>query len=390
MCEQIGLKANYANLAKKHGLDWRTVKKYEIGYEGKASTRKKPSKLDKYRKEIEDKIKISGVTVSGVYQFFLKKDREIGSYQNFNHYIKKNKIEVTKTKDIVHPRYETEYGEQLQFDWKEDLKLINKYGELFEFNIFSAILSASRLHCFVYSKTKRRQDVERCLVEVFKSIGGVTETALTDTMSSIINTRTKKFYPEFLQFCKDMGTKIKRCKVRSPQTKGKVEVSNKFVNWLKPYNGEFETEMDLIKIIKDIAKAANAKANGTTGVSPILLFNKEKEYLKSLPNHEILDFYSIGMKTAKVSNGFLVRHKGNEYSVPPTFAGKTVELEERENTLHIYHNKELISYHEIKVQKINYKPEDYSAGLKQLYCGSDDEISKQTEKNLKLFERICV
>ena len=99
-------------------------------------------------------------------------------------------------------------------------------------------------------------------------------------MSSIVNTRTKKFVPEFYQFCKDMDTVPRNCKVKHAETKGKVESQNRFAAWLVPYNGEFETELDLIKIIETINRAANTQINSTTGVAPILLFNKEKEYLR--------------------------------------------------------------------------------------------------------------
>lgn len=52
------LKPNYAELARKYNLDYRTVKKYHEGYEGKPRSRDKPSKLDKYRSVIESKLKI--------------------------------------------------------------------------------------------------------------------------------------------------------------------------------------------------------------------------------------------------------------------------------------------------------------------------------------------
>lgn len=74
------------------------------------------------------------------------------------------------------------------------------------------------------------------MVNVFKTIGGIPVHALTDHMSSIVNTKSKKFYPEFAHFSKDMGFIPKKCKVREPETKGKVESQNRFMDWLKPYN----------------------------------------------------------------------------------------------------------------------------------------------------------
>ena len=63
----------YAALGRKYGMDWRTVKKYHNGYEGRSDKRNKGSKLDEYRNEIKDKLAIKRITVQGVYQFMLKK-----------------------------------------------------------------------------------------------------------------------------------------------------------------------------------------------------------------------------------------------------------------------------------------------------------------------------
>ena len=71
--DNLGIKPNYAALARKYGMDWRTVKKYHEGYEGKPPTRNKGSKLDDYRDEITYKLTIRRITVKGVYEFMVKK-----------------------------------------------------------------------------------------------------------------------------------------------------------------------------------------------------------------------------------------------------------------------------------------------------------------------------
>lgn len=45
-------KPNYADLARKYGVDYRTVKKYHEGYKGKPRNRAKPSRLDQYKELI--------------------------------------------------------------------------------------------------------------------------------------------------------------------------------------------------------------------------------------------------------------------------------------------------------------------------------------------------
>lgn len=228
--------------------------------------------------------------------------------------------------------------------------MVSKHGELFEFNIFSATLSASRLHVFIYSKYKTRNDVQRCLIDTFKYIGGVTEELLTDNMSSIVDVKKCKFCKEFIAFAKDMGTQPKHCKVRHPYTKGKDESANRFMSWLVPYNHEFEDEEELIKIIKDINLKVNKQVNSTIGVAPIMLFNKEKEYLKPLPNNKILDEYYVSTIKVKVSNESLFYYKGIKYSVPIKFIDHTLDIQEDDHKLYVYYNKELITIHDISLK----------------------------------------
>ncbi len=213
----LNIKPNYSELQKIYHIDRRTIKKYDNGYNKSNLKRKPRSEISKIKDEIKEKLELPGTTISGVYQYF-KDNYKIGTYSNFYKYVKKENLK-TKINNKAHLRYETEYGEQLQFDWKEDIKMVSKQGELFEFNIFSATLGASRLHVFLYSKSKTRLDVQRCLVKTFEYIKGVPKEILTDNMSSIINNQTHKFCKEFIAFAKDMETIPKKCKARHPFTK---------------------------------------------------------------------------------------------------------------------------------------------------------------------------
>ena len=78
------IKPNFAELARKFDCDYRTVKKYYEGYEGKPKTRDKPSKLDQYGDLIESKLSIKGTSIRGVYEYMIDNDYEVGSYSNFS------------------------------------------------------------------------------------------------------------------------------------------------------------------------------------------------------------------------------------------------------------------------------------------------------------------
>lgn len=381
MSNTLNIKLNYSELSRKYKIDRRTIKKYNEGYEP-LKTRKKESKLDKLKDEIREKLELSGATIVGVYQYLLN-DHEIGTYSNFHKYVVKNKLKPKKTRQ-PNLRYETDYGKQLQFDWKEDIKMVNKHGEIFEFNIFTSTLSASRLHVFLYSKYKTRFDVQRCLIDTYKYIGGVTDEALTDNMSSIVDTKTHKFNKEFISFAKDIGTTPKNCKARHPYTKGKDESANRFMSWLIPYNHEFEDEKELIEIIKNINLKVNKQVNPTTGVAPIVLYNKEKEYLKPLPNNRILEEYYVSTIKVKVSNESLFYYKGIKYSVPIKFIDHTLDVQEDDNKLYVYYNKDLITIHDISLKKINYKEEHYVEGLQSILKNKNQsEIKELAKKNLE-------
>ena len=258
----------------------------------------------------------------------------------------------TEKDSQIHLRFETEMGKQLQFDWKGPIETLSKNNEEFTFYIFSSTLSASRFHIFIYSKFMTLESVERCLIETFQYINGVPKENLTDNMSSIVNYSTKQFIPEFKAFCKDMDTIPKKCKVQSPETKGKDESCNRFMKWLIPYNNEFEDENELISIIKKLNKQINSKINQTTEMPPVGLFRKEKEYLNPLPKQAIIEQYLDTMIPAKVSNGLLVYYKGSQYSVPKKYINRTVKLKEVDNKLFIHYNRNLIASHNISSKKL--------------------------------------
>lgn len=386
--ETLNIKPNYSELARIYECDRRTVKKYNDGYTKENIKRKKPSKLDEHKENIKSKLELPGATINGTYQYF-KKDNDIGTYSNFYKYVKKEKLKPQKN-NKAHLRFETEFGKQLQFDWKEDLQMISKHGEIFKFNIFSATLGASRLHVFLYSKNKTRIDVERCLVKTFEYIGGVPKEILTDNMSSIVNTQKHKFCNEFISFAKDMGTFAKNCKPRHPYTKGKDESANRFMSWLIPYNNEFEDEKELIEIIQKIKKEVNKQVDSTTGVAPIMLYEKEKEYLQPLPNKDIINQYSKDYVRVKISNESLFYYKGKRYSVPNKFINTHLDIQEDNNKLYVYYNKEMITMHEISEKNINYKKEHYIEGLSNILKNKEQaEIEKMAEENLKILDRLC-
>ena len=382
----MNIKPNYSELARQYNVDRRTVKKYYEGYDGKSKTRNKSSKLDKYNNQIVEKLSINGITVRGVYEYFVDQDYDIGTYSNFNKYIKTNNLKPKK-KISGHARFETPPGKQAQVDWKENLKLISKNGEGFIINVFSYKLGNSPYCYFEYRKNKLQQDLFECLISAFKFCGGIPKEILFDNMRTAADFSKdgRKVNNKLQAFADVLGFKVRLCQPRHAYTKRKVESANKFIEWILAYNYEFETEDDLIRLISKINSKVNSLPNQTTNIPPLLLFQKEKEYLSPLPSKFIIDSYMNYKMKCKVHKDSLINYCGNKYSVPPKYIGKTVTVKCPNQKLHIYFNTELVTIHQLSDKNTNYKLEDYKELLKNSIPNADD-LETLALENLKYFD----
>ncbi len=106
----IHTKPNYAALAKQYNYDYRTVKRY---YEGGIS----------------------------------------------------NKLPLSKKATI---RVETTPGLSAQVDWKENLKLVNKFGEVISCNIFLYVLGYSKIKYLELTFNHSQTTLFRCLTNAFQ------------------------------------------------------------------------------------------------------------------------------------------------------------------------------------------------------------------------------
>lgn len=391
--KELDIKPNFSALAREYGYDRHTVKKY-YDNDGvpKRKSVDKPSKWDPFYDEVETLMNKRNVSKKGVYMYLLNKygDKIPGTYNGFKSYTLRKGISL-KTSAKAHVLYEVEPGKQLHLDWKENLKIHLKDKTEITFNVFTATLGYSREHVFVYSSTKTTDDFIRCMVETVKRLGGVSEEALTDNMSAIVtnNGRNKTVNPRVTQLFKDLNCELRLCKVKTPETKGKDENSNKFVKWIYPYDYALESEDDLIKTIEHtICSQCNQQSNSHTKMPPAMLFKKEKEYLKPIPSKVLLDSYVEEHYRQEVPSTLLVQYKGNKYSVPSDYTGKRVDIYPVGDSIYIYFNKNLITKHNITQNSINYSKNHYYEGLSKNIKSKDVNIEEMAENNLdelKLF-----
>lgn len=392
--DDFHIKPNYSDLARKYKIDRHTVKKYHIN--GKIPERKKvnrKSKWDQYYDEILSLMALPSTTKMSVFQslYYQHNGALPGDYSSFKAYTWRKNLTCHKTDDTPHVRYETAPGEQLQCDWKEKLHTHSKDGTLYEYNVFSATLGYSREHVFIYSRGKTSEDFMRCLLETFKRIGGKTKTVKTDNMSAVVSFQggERKIHPIIKSFFDDLEVRLELCDVRTPETKGKCESANRFVNWIRAFDYQISNEEQLISVIEGhITSQCNSTVNQSTGIPPAKLFLKEKDRLLPLGNKILLENYIREHKRQKVPSTLLVGYKSSQYSVPKKYIGKVVDIYAISDQLYIYHNSSLITVHSISQNRINYKNEHYKEALAARLKNNEDNINETAQKNLSRLNQL--
>ena len=149
-----------------------------------------------------------------------------------------------------------------------------------------------------------------------------------------------------------------------------------------PYEGEFETEDGLVSILERINKKVCERVCDETGVPPVLLFQKEKEYLQPLPSEKIIGSYLSHDRQTTVRKDSMVTYMKRKYSVPAEYIGKPVRIKVSDGSLFVYYSTDLIATHRISDRRLNYQKDHYAQLLKG--CGiKADDIEMPAQKNLR-------
>ena len=182
------LEPNYAQLARRYQCDYRTVKRYFESDGTLKERRKIPSKLDDYKKIIEEKLEMS-CTYMSIFKFILKRGY-VGKYTILREFARSIKIDKTNKATI---RFETNPGLQAQVDWKERLSMTSRQGELFEINIFLMLLGFSRMKYLQLTLDRNQDTLKSALIDGFKYYQGIPKEILFDNMKTVVDQSRSNF-----------------------------------------------------------------------------------------------------------------------------------------------------------------------------------------------------
>lgn len=395
--EVCQIKPNYSQLARELGVDRRTVKKYYHGYQ-KPIHRNKQSKISDYHDIIKTLLSEDSIQVfhymkhlwqylvdnhdfplkEGTLRNYIRKQPEFFAYFKRRRHTKKN---------VTHLRFETEPGQQLQIDWKENMRFKTSDGKELDINVFVAVLGYSRYSTYHVTLNRKQTTLFTVLNDTFEKIGGIPKELLTDNMKTVMDqSRTAyqkgKINAEFERFSKDYGFGVKNCIAFRANTKGKVESQMKLLDEIDAYQGKFTFD-ELVAHVQLMNLRKNMNIHPMTGQSPITLFEQEKDSLLPLPSKEIRSRYYY-QSTVKVNASSMVSYQSNLYSVPLEYVGKQVGIEIEDNHIYIYDNTKEIANHPIKDHKLNYTAEHYQEMVKKtMPYKSKEEVEDYSKKNLE-------
>lgn len=225
-------------------------------------------------------------------------------------------------------RFETEPGVQAQVDWKE-AGVWELDGVSRKVYAFVLLLGYSRKAYVRFTTDMTLPTLLACHVEAFEYLGGIPREILYDNMKTawLCQGGEWRENPRLLRFASECGFKQLRCKVRRPETKGKVE---RFIGYLgrnyleqacdygltslADLNGgvmEWLEEVDAIEI-REFCQSRSER------------FEVEREALKPFDAAHAPEIRSL--LEVVVSREGYIRYETNKYSVPAGLLGKTLQL----------------------------------------------------------------
>jgi len=341
-----GGKSAYA-IGKELDISKNTARKY---IDGQGSP---PHKIDRFSKLDSFKPMLHDLMNQGIFNCVVLLERLRGTGYDGG---------ISILKDYVHPfrpsralpaarRFETPNGKQAQMDWGI-CQYTDNTGALHKVPAFVMILGHSRVKYVEFASRCDLNSLQRCIVNAFSYFGGVPKEVLTDNMKTVVTGHQAGkviWNTRFEDFAVDIGFTPKVCRVRSPQTKGKVErlvhyVKNNFLP-----GRTFEELSDLNRQALDWCRSADEKPHGTTGKIP--LQELEKEGLQPLPPQPMLDKYR--WENRAVTRDGMVSFDGVRYGVPWQYSGKEVQVRFSAGFVEIYYGEVLLAKHKAQYRSGN-------------------------------------
>ena len=243
-----------------------------------------------------------------------------GSLTSLYRYLRQFQVEDCSKATI---RFETEPGQQMQYDWTQ--WLLPVAGQTRKIYFHQVILSFSRYKYITFTLDVTHTSILRVLDRALVFFQGVPDQLVIDNPKQLVLSHdhqgVRRYQDDFLAFLGGYGLEPDPCRPYRARTKGKVEnpffyLKEHFLRGLEVADLE-ELEQRLAQFLEQY----NARPHGTTGRAPVDLFPQEN--LRPLVPVPLV----LRRETRKVSWDGYVHVDSNRYPVPLAWAGKKVWID---------------------------------------------------------------
>lgn len=337
-----------AELARLFDLDRKTIRRCLRqdkwrGYE-------RPSRTDTLLAAHEEhmKTRASKVNYSAriLYQELVAERGYRGSYETVKRFVAPLRA-VRSQAERALVRFETPPGLQSQIDWGQTrIHFRTRPAEVHLFVLTLGFSRRSFYEAYANETLGRFLDAHE---RAFDHFGGHTREHLYDRPRTVCRPGESGkvvWNSTFKAFADYWGFEPRLCAAYRAQTKGKVESGVKYVKRNFLPGRTFIDQCDFDEQLAEwMATVADVRIHGTVHERPMDRFARELPHL--IPTNRQPGFRLEAKASRVVADDYLVSFETNRYSVPFAIIGQPVEVQQRGDTLRVFHRGSLVAEHPV-------------------------------------------